>query len=150
MPEVNTSRRIWPIRMQRSNIFATPKRNAPRRRFANFGCGIAIEDYRTILDEPDVEVVSICTPNNVHASITIDCLRAGKHVLCEKPAARTYAEALEVQRVQQETRFPQHLFFRLARFTPIKNTDCFDITERINGPVHIATNFFRAQCSLDQ
>lgn len=70
---------------------------------SDYGCGVAVEDYRVILDDPEVEAVSICTPNNGHASITIDCLRAGKHVLCEKPAARTYAEALEMQRVQQET-----------------------------------------------
>lgn len=68
-----------------------------------YGCGKATDDYRTILEDPEVEAVSICTPNHVHASIAIDCLRAGKHVLCEKPAARTYAEALEMQRVQHET-----------------------------------------------
>lgn len=68
-----------------------------------YGCGEAIADYQVILNDPDVEAVSICTPNHVHASITIDCLRAGKHVLCEKPAARTYAEALEMQKVQHET-----------------------------------------------
>ncbi|MFC5700930.1 Gfo/Idh/MocA family protein [Cohnella faecalis] len=70
---------------------------------ADFSCGIAIEDYRIILEDPEVEAVSICTPNHVHASISIDCLRAGKNVLCEKPAARTYAEALEMQKVQHET-----------------------------------------------
>lgn len=70
---------------------------------SDYGCGIAVEDYRVILDDPEVEAVSICTPNNGHASISIDFLRAGKHVLCEKPAARTYAEALEMQKVQHET-----------------------------------------------
>lgn len=69
----------------------------------DYGCGIAVADYRTILDDPEVEAVSVCTPNDAHASVTIDCLRAGKHVLCEKPAARTYAEALEMQKVQHET-----------------------------------------------
>lgn len=68
-----------------------------------YKCGEAIDDYRIILDDPEVEAVSVCTPNNVHAPITIDCLRAGKHVLCEKPAARTYEEALEMQKVQHET-----------------------------------------------
>jgi len=67
------------------------------------GCGTAITDYHDILNDPEVDAVSICTPNNVHASIAMDCMRAGKHVLCEKPAARTYAEALEMQRVQHET-----------------------------------------------
>jgi predicted dehydrogenase len=68
-----------------------------------YGCGIAVTDYREILNDPEVTAVSICTPNNGHASIAIDFMRAGKHVLCEKPAARTYAEALEMQRVQHET-----------------------------------------------
>jgi predicted dehydrogenase len=66
-------------------------------------CGRAIEDYREILRDPEIDAVSICTPNHMHATITIECLRAGKHVLCEKPAARTYAEALEMQKVQHET-----------------------------------------------
>ena len=70
---------------------------------AEYGSGEAIEDYRIILNDPEVDAVSICTPNHLHASISIECMRAGKHVLCEKPAARTYAEALEMQKVQHET-----------------------------------------------
>lgn len=70
---------------------------------AKYGCGQAVTDYREILKDPSVTAVSVCTPNNVHASIAIDCMRAGKHVLCEKPAARTYDEALEMQKVQHET-----------------------------------------------
>jgi len=69
----------------------------------DYGCGTAITDYRDVLNDPEVDAVSICTPNNVHASIAIDCMKAGKHVLCEKPAARTYAEAQEMQKVQHET-----------------------------------------------
>ncbi|MBQ8275320.1 MAG: Gfo/Idh/MocA family oxidoreductase [Clostridia bacterium] len=68
-----------------------------------YGCGIAVTDYRQVLADPEVEAVSVCTPNNVHPTITMEALRAGKHVLCEKPAARTYAEALEMQKVQHET-----------------------------------------------
>jgi predicted dehydrogenase len=68
-----------------------------------YGCGKAVTDYMEVLSDPEVVAVSICTPNNGHAKIAIDAMRAGKHVLCEKPAARTYAEALEMQKVQNET-----------------------------------------------
>ena len=54
-------------------------------------------DYREMLRDPAVDVVSVCVPNYLHAPITIDCLNAGKHVLCEKPAAMNYAEALQMK-----------------------------------------------------
>lgn len=78
-------------------------RERAEKAVAAYGCGTAVESYKDVLQDPEIEAVSICTPNDVHASIAIDCLRAGKNVLCEKPAARTYAEALEMQRVQHET-----------------------------------------------
>ena len=68
-----------------------------------YGCGQAIEDYHVALNDPQIEAVSVCTPNHMHPVIAMDALRAGKNVLCEKPAARTYAEALEMQKVQHET-----------------------------------------------
>jgi len=68
-----------------------------------YGCGTAVEDYHEILNDPEIEAVSICTPNKMHKEITIDFLRAGKNVLCEKPAARTLSEALEMQKAQHET-----------------------------------------------
>ncbi len=68
-----------------------------------YGCGIAVVDYREILGDEEIEAVSVCTPNKVHSTITIDFLRAGKNVLCEKPAARTFAEAKAMQDAQHET-----------------------------------------------
>ena len=68
-----------------------------------YGCGIAVKDYKDVLKDPEIIAVSVCTPNNMHPTIAIDAMRAGKDVLSEKPAARTYAEALEMQKVQHET-----------------------------------------------
>ena len=68
-----------------------------------YGCGKAVYDYHEILDDPEVEAVSVCTPNYAHAPISIDFLKAGKNVLCEKPAARTYEEAMTMLQAQHET-----------------------------------------------
>lgn len=51
------------------------------------------QDYRELLAIPEIDAVSVCLPNYLHAPVTIEALRAGKHVLVEKPMARTAAEA---------------------------------------------------------
>src|SRR5919197_3083028 len=53
----------------------------------------AYADYRELLRDRDVELVSIAAPNRLHAQITIDAARAGKHVVCEKPLCLTLEEA---------------------------------------------------------
>lgn len=50
------------------------------------------EDYKELLKDETIDVVHVCTPNRSHSFITIDALEAGKHVMCEKPMAKTYAE----------------------------------------------------------
>ncbi|OWA37009.1 oxidoreductase [Saccharibacillus sp. O16] len=50
-------------------------------------------DYKELLKDESIEVVHVCTPNDSHAEITIAALEAGKHVLCEKPMAKTTEEA---------------------------------------------------------
>nr|WP_233711553.1 Gfo/Idh/MocA family oxidoreductase [Lederbergia citrisecunda] len=54
----------------------------------------AYTDYKTMLAEAEVDIVSVCTPNYLHASVSIDALNAGKHVLCEKPMATSEEDAL--------------------------------------------------------
>ena len=50
-------------------------------------------DYRELLSDPDIEMISITAPNRLHAQIAIDAARAGKHVVCEKPLCITLEEA---------------------------------------------------------
>jgi predicted dehydrogenase len=50
-------------------------------------------DYRQMLKDPAIEMVSITAPNRWHAQMTIDCAAAGKHVVCEKPLCVTLEEA---------------------------------------------------------
>ncbi|MDR1570285.1 MAG: Gfo/Idh/MocA family oxidoreductase [Oscillospiraceae bacterium] len=67
-----------------------------------YGSGIALTDYRDMLGDSDVTCVSVCTPNYLHAPITIDLLNAGKHVLCEKPASVNANYAAAMQRAANE------------------------------------------------
>ncbi|MBO5931742.1 MAG: Gfo/Idh/MocA family oxidoreductase [Clostridia bacterium] len=50
-------------------------------------------DYKELLKDEGIEVVHVLTPNREHAQITVDALYAGKHVMCEKPMAKTAADA---------------------------------------------------------
>ncbi|MDR1465808.1 MAG: Gfo/Idh/MocA family oxidoreductase [Oscillospiraceae bacterium] len=50
-------------------------------------------DYKELLADESIVAVHVCTPNRSHSFISVDALEAGKHVMCEKPMAKTYAEA---------------------------------------------------------
>jgi myo-inositol 2-dehydrogenase/D-chiro-inositol 1-dehydrogenase len=61
-----------------------------------FGIPRVFTDYREMLKERDIEMVSICAPNSLHAQMTKDIAAAGKHIICEKPLAMTIAEGEEM------------------------------------------------------
>ena len=55
-----------------------------------------VADYRDLLEIENLDAVSICVPNALHASIAVACLSAGLHVLCEKPLATSAADAQQI------------------------------------------------------
>ncbi|WP_207655728.1 Gfo/Idh/MocA family protein [Vallitalea okinawensis] len=61
------------------------------------------EDYKELLADKSIDVVHVLTPNKEHSFITIDALHAGKHVMCEKPMAKTYKEAKAMVKAAEET-----------------------------------------------
>ena len=65
-----------------------------------YGVGKAVTDYHEVILDPEVEAISVCTPNKMHSEISIAALEHGKNVLCEKPAARSLKEALLMQEAQ--------------------------------------------------
>jgi predicted dehydrogenase len=58
----------------------------------------ACRKIEELIEDPAIDLIDICTPTTTHKDLAIAALRAGKHVLCEKPLARTSAEALEIER----------------------------------------------------
>lgn len=65
--------------------------------------GKAYTDYKDVLALDDVDAIVVCLPNYLHAPVTIAALKAGKHVLCEKPMATSAAEAEEMIKTAKET-----------------------------------------------
>lgn len=68
-----------------------------------YGISKLYADYRELLNNEEIDAVSICTWNHSHAEIAIAALEAGKHVLVEKPLCLTVEEALEVQKAVEKS-----------------------------------------------
>lgn len=62
-----------------------------------FGIGREYADARELIDDKEIDAVSICLPNDLHAPISIAALKAGKHVICEKPPAISVKEARQIE-----------------------------------------------------
>lgn len=72
---------------------------------ANYGIeGASVyTDYKVLLEDPSIDIVHVCTPNDSHAEISIAALHAGKHVMCEKPMAKTAADALRMKEAAEQS-----------------------------------------------
>lgn len=62
----------------------------------SFGIPKRFEKYQDMLADPEIDCVSVCVPNALHMPVVLDCLAAGKHVLCEKPLARDAKEGAKM------------------------------------------------------
>jgi len=61
-------------------------------------------DFGEMLSDPEINVIDICTPTVTHLQFAREALASGKHVLCEKPLARTSAEAAEIAEIVQSAK----------------------------------------------
>lgn len=62
-----------------------------------------VTDYKKVLNDESIDIVDLCIPHHLHADITIECLKADKHVICEKPIALTIEDAERVAAAEKET-----------------------------------------------
>lgn len=107
---------FWPAPAQpvRKTIAeATPELadEAARR----FGFEKSTSDWRSIIDDPEIDVVDIATPNHLHAEIAIAAAQAGKHIICEKPLARTGEESKAMYDAVKNTELVHMVAFNYRR-----------------------------------
>ncbi|WP_026486782.1 Gfo/Idh/MocA family protein [Caldanaerobius polysaccharolyticus] len=75
-------------------------------------------DYKSLLNDKEIEVVHVCTPNHLHYKISKEALLAGKHVVCEKPLAMNSFEGAELIKIAKEKKLVNAVNFNL-RFYPL-------------------------------
>ena len=73
-----------------------------RQQLARENGMIAFESRRALLSCPDIELVVVATPNDVHREIVLDALRHGKNVICEKPVTMSMADLEDMVAVANE------------------------------------------------
>lgn len=85
--------------------FCDIEENRAREAAVKFGIEEAAvyTDYRELLKDRSIDVVHVCTPNDSHAEISIAAMEADKHVMCEKPMAKTAADARRMVEVAKRT-----------------------------------------------
>jgi len=91
---------------------------------AAFGVDRATADYREILNDPAIDAVHVCTPNAMHFPIAEAALRAGKHVVCEKPLATSASEARKLVTLARENKLRNCTNHNLRFYPMVQQMRC--------------------------
>jgi len=72
-------------------------------------------DWRELVERRDIDLIDIASPNDTHVEIAVAAARAGKMVMCEKPLARTAAEAVAMVAAVEQARVPNMVWYNYRR-----------------------------------
>ena len=88
---------------------------------AEVGVERSTGDYKTLVKDPEIEAVHVCTPNALHFPMAKAALEAGKHVLCEKPLAMSAAEAEEMVKLARAKNLANCTFHNLRYYPMVQH-----------------------------
>lgn len=83
------------------------------------GATHAVTDYREITENPEIDIVHVCTPNHLHKDAVLSAMAHGKHVYCDKPLTATRDQAEEIARAAAGYRGVSQMTFHLRFFPAI-------------------------------
>jgi predicted dehydrogenase len=72
-------------------------------------------DWHKLVERKDIDLIDVCTPNNVHAEIAVAAAKAGKMILCEKPLAMTGPEGLKMVEAVEKAQVPNMVWYNYRR-----------------------------------
>jgi predicted dehydrogenase len=76
-------------------------------------------DWRKLVERKDIDLIDICTPNNMHAEIAMAAARAGKMILCEKPLAMNGPEGLKMVEAVEKAGVPNMVWYNYRRIPAV-------------------------------
>ncbi len=76
-------------------------------------------DWKKLITRPDIDVIDICTPNNLHKEIALAAAAAGKMILCEKPLAMNAVEGLEMVNAVEKAKVPNMVWYNYRRIPAV-------------------------------
>jgi predicted dehydrogenase len=100
-------------------------------------------DWRKVIDDKKINVVDICVPNNYHAEIAIAAAKAGKMIICEKPLARTGAEAEPMVQAVEKAGVANLVSFNYRRVPAITLAKQLIDEGRLGRIFHYRANFLQ-------
>lgn len=106
-----------------------------KRRATEFGFARGSGDWRAVVNDPDVDIVSLTTPNQFHPEMAIAILEAGKHLWCEKPMAPSFAEAQAMAAAAQKSGKVAALGYNYIQNPAIRHIGAL-LDEKIIGEVN--------------
>ncbi|MFM7029987.1 MAG: Gfo/Idh/MocA family protein [Micrococcales bacterium] len=113
---------------------STPE--SARRVADQIAIGTVFDSWQELVDSDSVDVVHVCTPNELHAEIAIAAANAGKNIVCEKPIAVSYAEAKEIRDAVEGNGVEFAVPFAY-RFYPVVREMRQRLQHGEAGPVHL-------------
>lgn len=123
-----------------------------RRMREKYGLDAEVFDnHQALLPLRDIDLVDVCTPPYVHAQISINCLRSGKNVVCEKPMAASLEECDQMLRARDESGKKLSIIAQNRFRQPISNLKAL-LDSGLAGPVRCAqvdSFWWRGHCYYD-
>ncbi len=101
-------------------------------------------DWRSAVTNPDIDLVDIGTPNNVHAEAAIAALEAGKHVACEKPLAGTMADAEAMAAAAEKAAGSTFVWFNYRRVPAVAYAHRLVTSGAIGRIYHVRATYLQS------
>jgi predicted dehydrogenase len=114
----------------------------------NWGFRRTVADWRAVVEDPEIGIVSVCLPNFLHTEVTQAALTAGKNVLCEKPLALSAREARGTFELAREAPGKSGTVFNYRRIPAIADISARVQAGELGEPIQIVV-FYQCDYAAD-